>query len=73
MWKGLLLPLRRVLKVGTPDKLSVDYEEFISGKSTEYDWLVLDENSPLGLCYTSGTTGNPKERNMSTARSICTR
>ena len=38
----------------------VDYEEFISGKSTEYDWPVLDENSPLGLCYTSGTTGNPK-------------
>ena len=26
----------------------------------EYDWPQIDENSPLGLCYTSGTTGNPK-------------
>lgn len=38
----------------------VDYEEFIKGKSTEYEWPQIDENSPLGLCYTSGTTGNPK-------------
>lgn len=38
----------------------VDYEDFIKGKPTEYDWPQIDENSPLGLCYTSGTTGNPK-------------
>jgi len=38
----------------------VDYEEFIGGKPTDYDWPQIDENSPLGLCYTSGTTGNPK-------------
>lgn len=38
----------------------IDYEEFIAGKPTEYDWPQIDENSPLGLCYTSGTTGNPK-------------
>jgi fatty-acyl-CoA synthase len=38
----------------------VDYEEFIAGKPTRYDWPEIDENSPLGLCYTSGTTGNPK-------------
>jgi fatty-acyl-CoA synthase len=38
----------------------VDYEEFISGKPTDYEWPLIDENSPLGLCYTSGTTGNPK-------------
>ncbi len=38
----------------------VDYEAFIAGKPTSYDWPVIDENSPLGLCYTSGTTGNPK-------------
>ena len=37
-----------------------DYEDFIAGKDTEYDWPQIDENSPLGLCYTSGTTGNPK-------------
>lgn len=39
---------------------AVDYEEFISGCPTHYDWPELDENSPLGMCYTSGTTGNPK-------------
>ena len=39
---------------------SVDYEEFIAGKPLRYDWPELDENAALGLCYTSGTTGNPK-------------
>lgn len=38
----------------------VDYEEFIAGQPAEYAWPAIDENSPLGLCYTSGTTGNPK-------------
>ena len=37
-----------------------DYEDFISGQSTEYDWPEIDENAPMGLCYTSGTTGKPK-------------
>jgi acyl-CoA synthetase (AMP-forming)/AMP-acid ligase II len=41
-------------------KNAVDYEEFITGESTHYAWPVLDENAPLGLCYTSGTTGKPK-------------
>jgi fatty-acyl-CoA synthase len=39
---------------------AVDYEEFIAGKPTDYDWPEIDENSPMGLCYTSGTTGQPK-------------
>ena len=38
----------------------IDYEDFIAGKPTHYEWPMIDENSPLGLCYTSGTTGNPK-------------
>jgi fatty-acyl-CoA synthase len=38
----------------------VDYEEFIRGESTDYEWPEIDENAPLGLCYTSGTTGKPK-------------
>jgi acyl-CoA synthetase (AMP-forming)/AMP-acid ligase II len=38
----------------------VDYEAFIAGKPSDYPWPQIDENSPLGLCYTSGTTGNPK-------------
>ena len=44
----------------TPLPNPVDYEDFIAGKPTHYDWPQIDENSPLGLCYTSGTTGNPK-------------
>jgi fatty-acyl-CoA synthase len=39
---------------------TVDYEEFIAGRPINYDWPALDENAPMGLCYTSGTTGNPK-------------
>ena len=39
---------------------AVDYEEFIEGKPSRFEWPEIDENSPLGLCYTSGTTGNPK-------------
>ncbi|MFN3237632.1 MAG: long-chain fatty acid--CoA ligase, partial [Pseudomonadales bacterium] len=38
----------------------VDYEEFIADQPTEYQWPDIDENSPMGLCYTSGTTGKPK-------------
>ena len=37
-----------------------DYEDFIAGQATEYDWPEIDENAPMGLCYTSGTTGKPK-------------
>ncbi len=39
---------------------TVDYEEFIGAEPASYDWPEIDENSPMGLCYTSGTTGKPK-------------
>jgi fatty-acyl-CoA synthase len=39
---------------------AVDYEAFINGQPTHFEWPQIDENSPMGLCYTSGTTGNPK-------------
>ena len=39
---------------------TTDYEDFISGKPQRYQWPEIDENSALGLCYTSGTTGKPK-------------
>lgn len=39
---------------------AVDYEQFIAGAGTDIEWPALDENAPMGLCYTSGTTGNPK-------------
>ena len=43
---------------GLPE--AIDYEDFIAGKPTHYEWPQIDENAPLGLCYTSGTTGHPK-------------
>ena len=39
---------------------AVTYEEFIGGESDEFAWPDLEENTAAGLCYTSGTTGNPK-------------
>jgi len=39
---------------------AVSYEALIGGQSEEYEWPQLDENSAIGLCYTSGTTGDPK-------------
>lgn len=36
------------------------YEELIAGQPVSFDWPLLDENAASGMCYTSGTTGNPK-------------
>ncbi len=36
------------------------YEELIAGESDDYVWPEFDENTASSLCYTSGTTGNPK-------------
>jgi 3-(methylthio)propionyl---CoA ligase len=36
------------------------YEELIAGKSGTLTWPVFDEKTASSLCYTSGTTGNPK-------------
>jgi acyl-CoA synthetase (AMP-forming)/AMP-acid ligase II len=36
------------------------YEDLIASNSDDYEWPVFDENSAASLCYTSGTTGNPK-------------
>jgi len=36
------------------------YEELIEAHSPDFDWPELDERQASGLCYTSGTTGNPK-------------
>ncbi|MFN8837671.1 MAG: 3-(methylthio)propionyl-CoA ligase [Burkholderiales bacterium] len=36
------------------------YEELLAATHDRYAWPVLDENTASSLCYTSGTTGNPK-------------
>ncbi|WP_328981974.1 long-chain fatty acid--CoA ligase [Streptomyces mirabilis] len=37
-----------------------EYDELIAGKPTTYDWPELDERAAAAMCYTSGTTGDPK-------------
>jgi len=36
------------------------YEAWIGDQAPTYEWPSLDENTACSLCYTSGTTGNPK-------------
>jgi len=43
---------------GIPGLLS--YEAWMGQQSSDYAWPTLDENSASCMCYTSGTTGNPK-------------
>nr|MBA2284413.1 AMP-binding protein [Ktedonobacteraceae bacterium] len=45
-----------------PQKLqpTVDYETFIASQPDSFEWPQLEENSAAAMCYTSGTTGNPK-------------
>jgi acyl-CoA synthetase (AMP-forming)/AMP-acid ligase II len=38
----------------------VAYEDLLGAESDDYAWPVFDENLASALCYTSGTTGNPK-------------
>jgi len=43
---------------GVPDLIS--YESWIGAQSDNYTWPSFDENTASSMCYTSGTTGNPK-------------
>lgn len=45
------------LPAGRP---GIAYESFIAGQSEHCTWGDFPENQAAGLCYTSGTTGNPK-------------
>ena len=60
--------VRHWVLLGDADKLPHDtgipglrsYEEWIGNEPVEYAWPAFDERSAAALCYTSGTTGNPK-------------
>ena len=39
---------------------AICYERLVHGHSDRFDWPELDEQQACALCYTSGTTGNPK-------------
>ena len=60
--------IRQYVALCEPDKLPADtgipnlvsYESWIGGQPTSYEWPSFDETSASSMCYTSGTTGNPK-------------
>ncbi len=39
---------------------AIAYEDLIAEEDGDFRWETFDENTAAGLCYTSGTTGNPK-------------
>jgi 3-(methylthio)propionyl---CoA ligase len=51
-------PARMPAKTSLPKLLC--YDELLATESAHYDWPEFDERSASTLCYTSGTTGNPK-------------
>ena len=58
--KGIIVLTDKEHMPETELKNVICYEELIADEPTEYDWPVFDENTASSLCYTSGTTGNPK-------------
>jgi len=36
------------------------YEDLLDAQNGDFNWVEVDERAPCGMCYTSGTTGNPK-------------
>ena len=57
-WVALCAPEQLPADCAIPNLLS--YESWIAGHSEHYQWPVFDEKSASSMCYTSGTTGNPK-------------
>lgn len=53
-FKGEIKSLQHVIVVGE------QYEKLIAAENSSFDFPELDENAAAMLCYTSGTTGNPK-------------
>lgn len=50
--------VERLIVIGTGNS---EYEQLLAAApDTSYPWPRLDENCAAGMCYTSGTTGNPK-------------
>lgn len=57
-------PFEKIIVVpltGAPVKAPfLDYEEFLAQAPEHFDYVPHDENDPIAMCYTSGTTGRPK-------------
>jgi acyl-CoA synthetase (AMP-forming)/AMP-acid ligase II len=58
--KGVVVMTDRANMPETTLANALCYEELVNGHSDDLEWPELDENTASSLCYTSGTTGNPK-------------
>ena len=64
----LLETVHTIVAVGDGDlapltasgKTVLRYDELLAGQSPDFEWPELNETSAAAMCYTSGTTGNPK-------------
>ena len=64
----LLETVHTIIAVGEGDiealtasgKAVLRYDEILDAESPSFDWPDIDEKSAAAMCYTSGTTGNPK-------------
>ena len=58
--RGFVLLTDRAHMPATRLRGAVCYEELVEAGDPDFEWVPVDENAAAGLCYTSGTTGNPK-------------
>ncbi len=58
--EGYIIMTDREHMPETSLKNAMCYEALLEGQPTSYDWPSFDENTAAAMCYTSGTTGNPK-------------
>ncbi|HVA54013.1 MAG TPA: long-chain fatty acid--CoA ligase [Acidimicrobiales bacterium] len=59
------IPLVKTIIVNGPETTGIlgetlDYDELVAAERPTFDWPQLDERDAAIMCYTSGTTGNPK-------------
>jgi acyl-CoA synthetase (AMP-forming)/AMP-acid ligase II len=58
--KGFVVMTDRAHMPETKLRNAICYEDLIASVDDDFAWVRVDENAACGLCYTSGTTGNPK-------------
>ena len=58
--KGFIVMTDREHMKGVELRNAICYEDLLAGVDDDFAWAEVDENAACGLCYTSGTTGNPK-------------
>jgi fatty-acyl-CoA synthase len=62
---GQLETVKQFVVIGTGDASALGdrvlrYEDLLAAERPSYDWPAIDERAAAAMCYTSGTTGNPK-------------